>query len=54
MFINDIIGYRENHYKDCLPYLEYYMTNGTFNNLKFVEAPEAFDESANLSKVSQF
>lgn len=24
------------------------------NNLKFVEAPEAFDESANLSKVSQF
>ena len=51
---NDVIGYRENHFKESLPILKQFMKEESFNNLQFIEAPALFDESAKLSKKSQF
>jgi len=51
---NDIIGYRENNYKESLPILKQFMRKDLFNSLQFVEAPKIFDESAKTSNISQF
>lgn len=51
---NKSIGFRENNYKECLPILKQFMTEESFNNLQFEEAPLIFDESAKSSKISQF
>lgn len=51
---NKTIGYRENNYEECLPILKQFMNVESFNNLKFVEAPSFFDESAKITKISQF
>jgi len=51
---NDIIGYRENHYKESLPILKQFMTPKTFQGLQFTEAPAILDECARIAKISQF
>lgn len=51
---NPTIGYRENHYKKCLPILKEFMTKESFKKLEFVEAPSVFDECAKSSKINQF
>jgi len=51
---NNVIGYRKNNYKECLPILKQFMKEEAFNNLEFIEAPPLFDESAKTSKTNQF
>jgi len=51
---NDVIGYRENHYKESLPILKQFMTQETFENLQFIEAPDILNESAKSKQDSQF
>ena len=51
---NKSIGFRKNNYKESLPILKQFMTEESFNNLQFVEAPLIFDESAKTSSISQF
>lgn len=51
---NNVIGYRKNNYKECLPILKQFMKEEAFNNLEFIEAPPLFDESAKISKTNQF
>ena len=48
------IGYRENNFEESLPILKQFMRKDTFDNLQFVEAPVIFNESAKLSKKSEF
>lgn len=51
---NNTIGFRENNYKECLPILKQFMKKESFDKLQFEEAPSVFDESAKISKTSQF
>jgi len=51
---NQKIGYRKNDYKKCLPILKQFMKKEHFDNLKFIEAPNFFDESAKTSKINEF
>lgn len=51
---NEVIGYRENNYKESLPILKQFMNEESFNKLEFIEAPPSFDEAAKSSKISQF
>ncbi|MEE3343163.1 MAG: GNAT family N-acetyltransferase [Bacilli bacterium] len=51
---NKTIGYRDNNYKESLPILKQFMQTDKYNNLKFIEAPSLFNESAKTSKINQF
>ena len=51
---NPTVGYRENHYQECLPILQEFMRKDAFESLQFAEAPQDFLAVARSSKISQF
>lgn len=51
---NPKVGYRENHYRECLPILKEFMTRHSFAGLEFAAMPEALHEIAMTSKINQF
>ncbi len=51
---NPSIGYRKNHYQECLPILKEFMTPDSFARLEFVKAPDTFHQTAMTSKINQF
>ena len=54
MVTNHRIGYRENHYRECMDFLRQSMKEEAFRKLQFVQAPAYFDEAAKSSEISQF
>ena len=51
---NKIIGNKSNDYEECLPILKQFMKKENYNNLKFIEAPELFNECAKSSDIEEF
>lgn len=49
-----MVGYRENHYQECLPILKKFMHKDAFESLQFQTAPGEFLEAARSSEISQF
>ncbi len=51
---NPNVGYRENHYRECLPILREFMTPDSFARLEFATAPDLLQKAALSSRINQF
>ena len=54
LLTDDEIGFRKNHFKQCLPILKTYMLHDAFGKLTTAKAPQFFLEAVKSSTINQF